>query len=89
MSCPEAVTVIPKLVDGTLDTSATRALWAHLIECRGCMRLYEKEKAIHVQHPSGQSGLPLEPAMHAARWATGRGARKDASFTLTVIAQVH
>jgi hypothetical protein len=87
MSCREAVTVIPKLVDGTLDANATRALWAHLIECRGCMRLYEKEKAIHAQHPSGQSGLPLEPAIHVAQWETGRGARKVSFFSPTVIAR--
>jgi hypothetical protein len=69
MSCAEAVQTIPKLVDDTLDAETSRALWAHLIECKGCMRFYEKAKAAYLHaHPSRQSRLPGDSASDATSW---------------------
>ena len=58
-----ALQAIPKLVDGKLDAQSSRELWAHLLECKGCMRLYEKEKAAYLQaRRSRQSRLPTAQA---------------------------
>jgi hypothetical protein len=65
-----AAAAIPKLVNGTLDADATRALWAHLIECEGCMTLYRQQKAAYLRaHPSRQSRLPGSFTEAESLWA--------------------
>lgn len=60
LSHPAAVAAIPRLIDGKLGAEETRALWAHLMRCKGCMDLYQGElkAARSASRAARQSRLP-------------------------------